>query len=1071
MEWLAKAINWVVTRYRTHPGRFLLITFAAVALVTTGILWACGLFSTFSYLPNRAYIAAESEAPEPQTLAELLHSAVPDVDILLQKPALAQELLSTESLIEIADSRLALNNLRTLDEELGKRLAELVPAEEEPSETPEDEAPAEEEPSETPTDEAPAEEEAPAAEQKSTVAPPPYNLENIAPYRSASELEITQQLDELTALKEKTGKLLTPPSYGEPVSLPQAVNLKGVWQAPGETLLHMTPSGDWLPEEGYRLFRVIDGKKELIAEQAASPANALSGKLAIAHADLIKDLYGEAALTPKKLETMGMTAAAFREMAYLTDTLEEKPLVSGALDFKEMQKALITIPAEIEQKIPETDQMLSRPIYLPGQQNRSYANAAVGASLWKKLTVIQEELDFEINPLLLETLTARHKLTTMSFVDDEFAEEAGFLFRDDLSAVDLPTGTPISYLVEAPDGIKAELAITPGVENKPSKPQGLVGYGLDGKVPLRWGEVESEAEQDILSGYFIERKLDGEKEFVQINEEPVVVSYMLDETEIYFESPIFYEDEVADGRTAQYRLRSLDIFGRTSEYSDVLSIKVEKVSPPNAPTIATPALSLPGTEAAGEQSEAVKQSLALNKNKRGIVLPIHTDSPDTVRFTIYRAAAEGAKGFGTPTAIANLTYEHPAASGELNLSADEIPAFKVRRVNRARHHFLSSIHPSEPNLVYFDSKIKEGYTYKYWVSAWDSWNNESVWSQSAASGVPTDAVPKAPGELEIAMLSRELPDLSELPPGVRNDGPVSYDSLKKLADGPMRQYETDITTIEKADSLDLRIGQFLAGSHLPVEISSHYDNLPGDKYIHMFVAVRGEEVLPNGTARLKWPHYSGEGLSGYVLYAPCFPLASLEEMQQMSRAELTEMGPWQRLNDEAIAENQFVAGGLSQTPGELSLFLVCLEPKSDLRPGDLQFQLSSGASLTKLSKSLSIDKQRLANMIALGDEIQTPESGYVKLDWKASDNPQVKYYRVYRFEVPSFKEGPPEPPSKFLQMWVRIKSFFTFWVKSEEPAKEPAQEWTLVGDNIIAPTYTERVEQSFAHYYYYKVTA
>ena len=45
---------------------------------------------------------------------------------------------------------------------------------------------------------------------------------------------------------------------------------------------------------------------------------------------------------------------------------------------------------------------------------------------------------------------------------------------------------------------------------------------------------------------------------------------MLDILGIYFESPVFYEDEVENGRTAEYRIRSIDVFGRTSEYSDVI---------------------------------------------------------------------------------------------------------------------------------------------------------------------------------------------------------------------------------------------------------------------------------------------------------------------------------------------------------------------------------------------------------------------------------------------------------------------------------------------------------------------
>ena len=80
-------------------------------------------------------------------------------------------------------------------------------------------------------------------------------------------------------------------------------------------------------------------------------------------------------------------------------------------------------------------------------------------------------------------------------------------------------------------------------------------------------------------------------------------------------------------------------------------------------------------------------------------------------------------------------------------------------------------------------------------------------------------------------------------------------------------------------------------------------NLPDQRYIHMLAAVRGEDVLPDGTARLKWPAYSGEGLAGYVVYRPMFEPKSLDEMQQMTRDELVMMGPWEKAADKTDTES------------------------------------------------------------------------------------------------------------------------------------------------------------------------
>ena len=99
MKLFKNAIHWVLTQFRTHTARSLLVTIPALALVTAGILWACGEFTVYSYLPNRAYILGENERKEPQTLEEMLHLlSEPDVDTLLRNPAIAQELLSAGTL-------------------------------------------------------------------------------------------------------------------------------------------------------------------------------------------------------------------------------------------------------------------------------------------------------------------------------------------------------------------------------------------------------------------------------------------------------------------------------------------------------------------------------------------------------------------------------------------------------------------------------------------------------------------------------------------------------------------------------------------------------------------------------------------------------------------------------------------------------------------------------------------------------------------------------------------------------------------------------------------------------------
>jgi hypothetical protein len=622
---------------------------------------------------------------------------------------------------------------------------------------------------------------------------------------------------------------------------------------------------------------------------------------------------------------------------------------------------------------------------------------------------------------------------------------------------------------------------------------------------------------------------------------------MLDETNTYFQSPVFYEDTVENGRTAEYRIYSIDVFGRRSEYSDICKLKVEKVTPPNAPAADTPGLTHSGKSGKSpvsgnsgnsgesgddpEVSPSVHIAGELNPNKRGIALPVFTDSPDTVRFTIYRAVAVGAKGFGPPEVIADLEYDNPKAAASsgaqpenpessqsglkfgssqtLNLEAAQqgIGLESVRPelyktavtwksiFDRSKHALLKTPSPLSPDLIYFDDDITDGCTYKYWVSAWDSWNNESAWSQAVTFALPTNAEPQDPGELFIAMHPRILNDYSADPPGLIHDGIVTYDDLSLGSDLPKRPAPEGAVmgTVQSAIEDGVAIGSFLtytgtrsygsgtdmgahgpgsstgsgitmgssgqtiiAGSsgsstitgssgsgivtgtshpdfaYCPPYIDIRYDNLPSDRYMHVFLGVRGEDVLPDGTARLKWPAYSGEGLGGYVIYRPLFDVKSLEEMQKMSRAELLRMGMWERMNELALTQNQLLVRGMDPTPGSLAVFLICLEPEAS-ETSELESMLQRLGDLHYTGRQSTGSAQSEKN----------PEGGYVYIDWDAPDDPQIEFYRVYRSEVPSFKK----------------------------PVDESTLEWTLVGDRLVNPKYTERVEQTYAHYYYYKVTS
>lgn len=1225
MKIIKSIVKWIGTQFQVHTVYSLLITITAAALVTAGILWIPGLFKsaeTSAYLPDREYILAPVEYKEPQTLEELLHVRIsePDVDTLLRNPAIAEELMKAEKLTDVVDSRLALNNLRNLDQQLAERIEqmqksfgksnkpdvtniELAGMSSETAETGNRPAGAGSKPAGTSNEvdrvgsepagtsnevagvssdlagtggehagtngesskvsadtisaaidntadpaNAPSAQEEQMLSVKSANAPAaPANLSGISTnlqemssfshgiaIQATGELAVPEkeleQLNQLlSGLKNATGRLLEPKEYSDDlVSIPSAMNMKAIWQSPDEALVHMTPSGDWIPEQGYKLYRKVEGQEVLINESALSPVPILSGEIQIADADMIKALYKQAELTPEKLKVLDMTAEEFRDKAYRVDSLTPKERIGGKVDFLAMKEALITVPASMEQKIPQTDIMFGFPIYIQDNISIYQHNfSELKINLMQKFSLVHAAQPTGIRgftqlpdgakkvKLTKDIMSARQQISTLAFVDDEFAEKAGFLVRDDLSALNLSNGTRVQYIVEMPDGSRSFVNITHGEEKNLTKPQELMGYGIDGKVMLRWDVPQDEEERSIVSGYHIERKLEDETSFTKITEQPVAISYILDEHDMYFELPVFFEDEVEDGLTAEYRIYSIDVFGRSSEYSDAASVTVYRVTPPNAPVIESPALSgkpepvvnstqMQGTSAnTGESSvsavswsgvvhlpgSVLQDAMELNKYKPGIVLPIFTDTPDTVRFTIYRAKAVGAESFGPPEILADISYDNPrppkpqsfvdegeddefdagpsqiemldtAASSssqkELKRSEDDgdggtvdsrpdqmktlnkpaSPKTMQKKSNKGIHVVLAEYSPHQPDLVYFDSDVEEGCTYKYWVSAWDKWNNESAWSQSVTMGIPTKKEPEIPKEIDIAMHVRRLPDRSFAPPGMLVNGPIQYAKLpnsgaKTLMSGniewsyagvdfPDRNYPDGavLGTVENAIADKARIGGFLLDDRVPAVIDAEYDNLPDRKYIHKFVGVKGEDVLSGGIAVLRWPAYTGEGLEGYAVYRPLFTPKALEEMQQMSYSELVAMGRWQLVNDEVIKQNQLMLSGLDDTPGSLSLFLVLLEPEKE--PED--------TSAVSDDESLSAD---------------LPEGGHVFLSWDKPDDPQVQYYRVYRSEVPSFKE----------------------------PVDESKLDWTLVGDRIEHNRFTHRVEQSFAHYYYYKITS
>lgn len=1026
---------------------------AKVAVIISVVLIAGLVFflsrggeESFSYLPDRDYILYEEEA-EPQTLEDLLHSKLPSAESLLINPQLAKELLEAESINEIVDSNWSLSSLRDLNDqldELAKDYQALLEDqglnEEEVEEISQSGAEAYQLPSSDPKEDSP--------EVKAVLSKYEKGNPNI---KQASLDKLVKTYEDIARLKNKTSSFLRPTSYDDLTVLTPEIEIKAIWED-GQVQLHIFPTGEWLPEDGFKLYRTNGNERVLLKEGIASPRNVLESDFKMENSDLIKELYKVATISQEDLTSFGLSQEEFRKAAYVADPEAQKKLISGEFDFDKYKETQITIASNPGYKVPDSDYD-GQALLVQNRKENSHLTAGGRKSLlWRKI-LIEDSLGESLHPLALrlgskgsleralEALNAREQIASLCAVDDEFAELAGFLFKDDLEGLSFKEGDSINYLVEGDQDHKNIRLVIYGKETPLSPPRSFKGFGIDESVLLRWNPPENQEENEIISGYHIERKIKGESDFVKITSEPVVSAYSLDEVNLYIESPIHFEDPLDNGTEVQYRVYSIDIFGRQSPYSDILDIKVEKISPPTSPGLLAVVQSDPKAQDK-ENHQLIEEVISANKNKTGIVLPILSNSSDTVRFSIYRAEALGAKNFGQPELIADIAYDNPAAlepslrDSGMKEEEDNKPlvktdvklsqnSFSITKKNKYKYLVLKEDSIENPDLVYFDGNVKEGTSYKYWISAWDSWNNESAWSQSAILGIATDKVPEIPKKIQIEMLSKELPDYSVIPAGVKLDALVPKGNFDKFKDQGViayRQYDTDTESIKDADSLTMGLGKSISTDFSPKLLTIELDTLPEEKYIHCFLAILGKDVYPNQTAYLKWPAYSGDGLGGYEVYRPMFSFSSLEEAKSLNRSELLQMGNWVKLNSEPLQENRYLVEGLDSGPEALHIFLITLKPEDT--DGILEY------------------KQKIRMEHDIDDYFEDIfEGGYVKLDWQHPEDPQIKFYRIYRSEVDNFKT----------------------------PKEAKDLEWILVGDNVKDNTYTERVEQTHAHYYYYKV--
>ena len=927
------------------------------------------------------WVQAEDINKPPSNVGEFLDSDNVDAGNLLDDPAIAEEILGADNLGDLVDSP---NDAERL-EELAEEIEELI------DEMTDDEG------------------NAPDQETQDIV--------------DALE-DIREAIEELFADAEPT-----------PEQLEATTELKGTWTEPNKVILRWTPQIEWLPEDGYYLYRIINGEASIVDRDLgmAYKIHELGG-LTYDFSPYIVEIFQDSVLDANKLNTIGVTSIQqFNDLVFSSVILNDSMLkISGADEFEQQKTDKFTRPATIIDKVPTGDVFTNTGIHLVTQINtpvmsimdvQGPVEATPGPTLpvTPVLTLAEETIQL--------VLDARNSMLTLANTDAEFASAVGFGYEDDFGETSYASNTIIEYvLLPMAEGVTApetsavvdesardgmySLKVSYGAQTPFEVPENLEGYGVDGEVHLRWQAPETDYAKSIISGYYIERKLNGETGFTRLNDVPVAISYMEDENNILYEVADYYVDyNVENGDRATYKVQALDVFGRLSEYcSEPLSIEVVKTTPPGSPELDQPTLS---NNLRQRTESFYVDTLSKYPGETGIILPITKTTSDTESFIIYRSAAWGTGLFSKPEELGRIEIPDDVLPNELT----------IKSTTGSRYKIVGDTQSDETDAVFYDVNVTPGYFYKYWVAAVDEWGNESAWSNSKVQGYSTENQPSVPGAANARMTFNMLPDLSFEAVGFLNGRFAGIDVVKEInwsgntvEGGMIARSNVDLAPVQQAMIQDVQIGVSLSDtvraqlSIIPQLLSLEYGNMPEPRDVHDIIALQDSDIQPNGNADVSWYHYAGTGLGGYNVFRAYVDGEDIDDVRSLSVEEILEEYNWKLVEDN-ITYNQ-ITDNVDKQDGRIYLYMIAMVPAETSLAEDIGY---SGYA----------------------------PAGWINLTWERPDDLQISHFRVYKAEVLYFSESD----------------------------NLDTLDWTLVGDNLKYAGYTEEADQTHAHYYYFKITS
>ncbi|MFO7636414.1 MAG: hypothetical protein R6W96_03820, partial [Clostridia bacterium] len=797
----------------------------------------------------------------------------------------------------------------------------------------------------------------------------------------------------------------------------------GTWTKEDVVLLRWIPQMDWIPEGGYNLYRVLGGSTELLAEGMGTEQeiNKLVS-LRKEYSEYIKPLFDNTKITAAVLMEAGVRdLEEFNKFAFtIGNPVLSSYRFSGADDFSLMQNSTFMVKATLDARIPYVEQTVASSVTTVS--NRYILPVSLSLMNTSSLAQVRGSVVEAVEPILDratlvgQVIESRNDILTKANIDAEFANDAGFGYADDLKGKTIEKNTLIEYILVPQKPVLTTVNLT--VLSSGTRPDGTfsikVPYGVE--IPLNAPAV--------LEGYGADNLVYLRWTPPQSEQENSIVSgYMIERKknkETQFkqlnEVPVvisYTRDEYGIFYEMPYFHLDEDMInGDTAVYRvRALDLFGRLSEYSHELNVTVYKVTPPNTPNLDQPSLSTG-----NLSRVGEYVRETADlnqGKTGVILPIYRTSND-TKLFVVyrSLALGTNSFASPVEIARINVQEMKsgTASRSVVKYNNNRV-LMNPASATDVDTVYFDSDVQPGYYYRYWVAAVDDVGNESPWSSGRVVSYPTDEPPVAPSSAQASMERNTLPNSSIDVPGFfmeRFDG--TSDSTPPA--------KSDFAF--KADTLQISVGVSISDvvrkepGLVPWELSSIYSNLPDERDVHDIIVLGDSDILAGSVARVSWYHYSGDGLAGYHVYRTYADNRTIEDLAQMSRSELLESFFWTNVGKNL--QQNLLMDPVDQQTGRLYLYLVFLVPEE--------------------SDSASDD------IFTGGFNIFLP-GGWVNLSWTAPDDPQLGYYRVYKSEVPFFTEG----------------------------QDEGSLQWTMVSDNVKFTGYSEKVDQTFAHYYYFKVTS